>query len=156
MKTKNFVILGLLVIGVLVGNGCASMREGEGYFEAYTPVLGQGASNSHFIFDNRSHNILEIVINGKTLVWHKTNKPRQVGPWGTFRISLGTAFTGGSCSIIVRMWDPSHSRVVYSSSQGFPLYTRGGDITTTWTFWTGKDHWETVYGYGGFGGFGYW
>ncbi|MBU6431654.1 MAG: hypothetical protein KGJ58_03830 [Patescibacteria group bacterium] len=155
----NFVVLGLLVFGLLIGGGCASIREGEDYFEAFTPVIGQGATTVFFIFDNRSPNILEINVNAQKLCWKGTNKPRQVQPFGSFRIALGTPWVGRSVSLIVHMWDPSHSRIIYSTSQGFPLYTRGGDITTTWSFWMeggqGRDHWETVGGnlFGGFYGY---
>jgi len=160
MKIKNFVILGLLVIGVLVGGGCGAVRTGDNSFEYGTFPLGGNASSTKIIIANYTSGLMDVYWDNVKInreADKRTYKP--IKPGEIFVYVNNTAWVGETVAINVQIWDISHSRIIGYGNEVFPVHFQRGVVSINWTFRQEgnriRNYVQYPYG-GGFGSFGMW
>lgn len=162
---KNFLIVGLVVISLLIGTGCGSYvmssgkdRFGNVHLTTGSPVWGR---NEFFgtlkIINNTSYPFY--VFQGAYVVSRESDKKTEtmVGPHAHFYTEDNGVLVGGGSSWIVSFRDPTGTRTVREFSYDFTMRIPGGVINNTWEFWEEKGQiiWKTYYTisnifYGGF------
>lgn len=135
MKIKNFVVLGLLLVWLLVGGGCSSIRTGDNLFETLTVPLGL---NAHYTDINITIGLSDCVAEvweGNVMICRERDKRthKLIKPYETFVRRLGDAFVRQSVQLKVIIYDPTKSRVRYWSVRSFPVYPRGVNMIN-WNF----------------------
>ena len=164
---KNFVILGVMLVGLSVGSGCSTTTRGHNFYRT-DGFLGRNEfSSTKVIFTNKVKRSVAY------LYWD--DMPLCIvrgGPRNTIGLSYGEKFRfeynspwaeAGGLSLSVEFMDETESRSLNNEifSEVFPVFYRQVG-TYNWNFWDekGRIHWKTQSfsggGYGGFGRFGYW
>lgn len=109
---KNFVIFGLLLVGLLVGGGCASIYQGvypngNYYYSIGSPPLGGGYKSSTYITFVNSTRDVKIKISSYGLELSPPLSPGQTLTYYNF-----LAFRYEQVSFIIQCYDMSLSRLV--------------------------------------------
>jgi len=156
MKTKNFVILRvlMLIVGVLFGCGCGAVRTGDNSFQYGTFPLGGNASSTKIVIANYTSGLMDVYWDNVKInreADKKTYKP--IRPGEIFVYENNTAWVGEQVSLNVQIWDISHSRILGYGARVFPVHFRRGVVSINWTFRQDGDRIRN-YIEGGYGGFG--
>lgn len=153
---KNFVILGLLVVIVLVGGGCGTVKTGDNSFRYGTFPFGRNASQTKIIIANYTTGVMyvywdNVIINREAD--KETYKP--VRPGEIFVYENNTPWVGEQVSLSVQVRDITDSRLLGYGSRIFPVNIGRGMISINWTFYEegGSIRNRVESGYGGYGGY---
>lgn len=166
---KNFVVLVLLIVSLLVGSGCASIHKGirpsgHHFYSFGSPPLGGGfkSSTTLNIINSTQDLLLEVFWDGEEI----SSGPISPGKMLTYYNMA--AFRGEQVSLNVMVWDKTHSRMVEDiKTVTLVMGYYWGSLHNTWTF-IGSEYGgvqNRVYGRsflgsgfrggGGYGRFGY-
>lgn len=138
MKIKNFVILSVVVV-LFFGGGCASIKTGDNSFEYGTFPLGGNASATKIIISNNTSGLMDVFWDNVKINREKdrmTYKP--IKPGEIFLYANNTAWVGETVVLTVQIWDKTHSRLIYSRSETFPVHFQRGVVSISWVFYV--DH----------------
>lgn len=161
---KNFVILGLLLVGFLIG-GCATTPRGHNFYRVDGYLGSNGFSSTEIVFTNK--------VRGSVAYLHWGVVPLCVipsSPGKTAGLSYGEKFSfqynsppyygENGLSLSVEFMDETESRSLNQEaiSEIFPVFYRYVG-TYNWSFWDEGGHirWKIqssgcgLYGGGGFG-----
>ena len=136
---KNFVISGLLLVGIMIG-GCSSIHKGvrpngNQYYSFGSPPLGGGFKSSTIlnIINSTQDTTLEVLWDGEEV----SSLPIVSGKMLTYYNMA--AFRGEQVSLNVMVWDKTHSRPIGDiRTATLILGIYRGVLSNTWTF-TGSE-----------------
>lgn len=136
MKIRNFVVLGLFVVAVLVGSGCGSIiKTGGNSFVYGTFPLGANASSTKIIIVNQTRGLLDVFWDEVQInLREDRTTPKPIGPGEIFRFENNTAWVGETVCLNVQVWDSTHSRIIGHGSRIFPVHFRRGVVSINWIF----------------------
>lgn len=157
MKTKNFVILTVMLVGLLVGGGCGSIRTGDNSFQYGTFPLGGNASSTKIIIANYTSGLMDVYWDNVKInreADKRTYKP--IRPGEIFVYENNTAWVGEQVALNVQIWDITHSRIIGYGEEVFPVHFMRGVVSINWIFREENGRIRNYiksggYGYGGFG-----
>lgn len=133
---KNFVIFGLVIFGLLIGGGCASVHKGvyqngNQYYDFGTFPLGSNAMSSTVL------NIVNSTRNAKIQIFWDgaeiTSGPLSPHKILTYRNN--TAWVGEQVNLMAQIWDMSLSRTIGNMpSVTLTMNFYRGVLSNNWTF----------------------
>lgn len=167
---KNFAILGLLLVGVLVEGGCGSYimcsgkdRLGNVRLVSGTRGLGSNAFYGTLTIDNGSPYPFYVYQGGHVIsVASDKQTPVMTDPGGHFYTEDNGAFIGGVETFTLVFRDKTDSRTIATISLSCYMRVGGGVVNNVWSVNKkgGRIYVDTSYSisgrFGGYGGgFGY-
>lgn len=138
---KNFVILGVMLAGLLVGGGCASVTKGvysngNQFYNFGTFPLGGNAMSSTVlnIVNSTQNTAIQVFWDGEEI----TSGPLLPHKILTYRNN--TAWVGEQVNLMAQPWNMAFERTI-GNMQSVTLtmnFYRGGVLSNNWTF-TGSE-----------------
>lgn len=137
---KNFVILGLLLVGLLIG-GCASTPRGHNFYKVDGYLGSNGFSSTEIIFTNKvPKSVAYIYWGGVPLCVVKGGPKNTLGlvtrEMFNFQYNSPPYYGNDGLSLSVEFMDETESRSLNQEpiSEIFPVFSRYCG-TYNWNFW---------------------